>query len=259
MTVRSRGLRWLLVGLLAAWPAGAGAFSFLPGGFAPGEQILSVQLASSSGSVPTISFDTSTNTLLFDAEVSTITTNLATYDIALGDVVFQSTVMLLTETVFAPVAPVFGGLIEATFTNGMVADFSILDIGPGGVGALLDANYDGSLFFNAGPSSFGLPVSGSLDGDFTVLGGNAGFLAAFGSAGNYFANLSNFLSNGNPVGSDLCNMIVSPCSTSGQIANFTVNPAATIVPTATPVPEPALAWLLAGAGLLACAKRRFAH
>src|SRR5690606_32497379 len=84
---RSEGMkRTRMITALAAavvlLPASSWAFSF--GSFAPGEKIVSIQLAA--GSSPTVSFDGTTNTMVFDASVSTITTNLGVYSIPLGDV-----------------------------------------------------------------------------------------------------------------------------------------------------------------------------
>lgn len=129
------------------FPASSWAFSF--GSFAPGEQILSIQLAAGDQNSPTITFDGTTNTMMFDASVSTVTTNLGVYTVPLGDVVFSSTVTIQpgTESVYQPVAPFFGGQVAAQFSNGMAADLSIVDMGPGGAGLLLQGDYAGILDF----------------------------------------------------------------------------------------------------------------
>jgi hypothetical protein len=109
-------------------------------------------------------------------------------------------------------------------------------------------------------------LGGSPGGDFTLSGGDASFVAAFGPAGNYFANLSSFTSDGSAV-STLCHLIKSMTSAcprpslltpnSGVLDDFKVNPAATIVRT-TEVPEPGLTpLLLAGlVSLLAWGRHR---
>jgi hypothetical protein len=231
-------------------PATSWAFSF--GTFAPGEQILSVQLAAGNLSNPTISFDGTTNTMVFDASVSTITTNFGTYNIPLGDVLFSSTVMIVggTEVVVPPFAPFYGGDVSASFANGIAADLSIVDVGPGGAGLLLAGDYGTTLDFLANsPGGYGFPIVGNLSGGFTVSGGDAAFVAAFGPGGDYFANLASFLNGGGmPVGSNLCLMIDGGCPGGTTIGSFTVNPAATI----TPIPEPGTVALLAvGVALLA--------
>lgn len=237
------------VALLA--PATSWAFSF--GTFAPGEKILSVQLAAGDLSTPTVTFDGTTNSMVFDASVSTITTTLGVYNVPLGDVLFSSTVMIVpgTELVLAPIAPFFGGQLSAEFVNGVAADLSIVDVA--GSGLLLQGEYDGSLDFIANsPGGAGFPIVGSLDGAFDVSGGDAAFLAAFGPGGTYFANLAGFLTGGgSPVGINLCLMIAGGCPGGTTIGDFTVNPAATI----TPIPEPGVAMLTA-VGLALLARRR---
>ena len=237
-------------------PATAGAFSF--GTFAPGEQIVSVQLAAGNLSNPTVTFDGTTDTMVFDASVSTVTTNLGVYSIPLGDVLFSSTVMIVpgTELVIQPIMFAFGGLATAEFANGIAADLSIIDVGPGGAGLLLQGDYSGTLGFTAdSPNGWGFPITGSLTGGFSVSGGDASFVAAFGSSGNYFSNLASFLTgSGMSVGSNLCLMIAGGCPGGTTIGDFTVNPAATI----TPVPAPTVAALLA-IGLALVAHRRLAR
>jgi MYXO-CTERM domain-containing protein len=252
----------LLAGLLV--PAAAGAFSF--GSFAPNENILSIQL-SASNMPPTVSYD-GTSILTFSASVSRIETDLAIYDITIGDVLFDSQVMLNSESVTAPIAPIpligfpgFGGQISATFINGLAADITITDVGPGGSGQLLAADYDVSLAFSANsPLGYGTPVTGSVIGDFTLdLGtSDASFEAAFGSAGRYFSNLTDFTSGGAPVGSDLCNLITPTCADGQSLDDFVVNPTATITRTGPVVPEPSpsVLWGMGLAGLLMLVARR---
>jgi hypothetical protein len=100
-------------------------------------------------------------------------------------------------------------------------------------------------------------VSGSLGGSpgglFTLTAGDPGFVFAFGPAGQYFANLSSFTSDGTAVAT-LCHLIKNMTSAcprpslatpaSGDLDDFTVNPAATITRTTELVPEPAPAGLL---------------
>jgi hypothetical protein len=196
--------------------------------------------------------------MTFLSAVSTITTDQDIYNVPLDDVVFSSTVTIVpgTEIVIAPSAPFSAGLVTANLANGGVADLLITDIADGG-NILLAADYDTSILFNAGAAAFGLPISGSASGDFSLLpASDPDFADAFGTAGNYFSNLSSFLSNGSPVGSDLCVMIDAPilCSTGFPmtIDDFTVNPTTTIIPLA--VPEPGAAGML-GLGCLAIASR----
>lgn len=236
------------------WPATSGAFSF--GVFAPGEQIQAIQLAAGNLSNPTVTFDGTTNTMVFDAAVSTITTNLGVYSVPLGDVLFSSTVTIVpgTELVIQPIMFAYGGLATAGFANGIAADLSIVDVGPGGAGLLLQGDYSGNLGFTAdSPNGWGFPITGNLTGAFSVGGGDASFVAAFGSTGNYFANLASFLDGGGmPVGSNLCLMIAGGCPGGTTIGDFTVNPNATI----TPLPEPGIAALTALGLALAVRRRR---
>jgi hypothetical protein len=246
--MRTRILAALAAALLLL-PGTSLAFSF--GSFAPGEKIVSVQLAVGNLANPVVTFDGTTNTMIFDASVSTITTNLNTFSIPLGDVIFTSQIMIQggTEQVFQPFPPFFGGQLGAEFLNGVAADLSIIDVA--GLGLLLEAEYDGTLSFQANvPGMAGLPVVGSLDGAFDVSGGDVDFLAAFGPAGNFFANLANFSVAGNPVGGNMCLMIAGGCPGGTTIGNFAVNPNVTITP--TPIPEPGVAALLVlGLGVLA--------
>jgi len=242
------GLSLLLSVLL---PGTASAFSF--GVFAPGEKIVSVQLASGNLATPVVTFDGTTDTMVFDAAVSTITTNLNTFSIPLGDVIFTSQVMIEagTELVGQPI-PVFnfGGVLGAELRNGVAIDLSIIDMGPGGAGVLLEADYDGTLSFQANsPGGFGFPIVGSLAGAFDATGGDTDFLAAFGPGGTFFANLGNFTTGGGtPVGNDICLLIAGGCPGGTTIGDFTVNPVVTI----TPIPEPGATTLVAlGLGLLA--------
>jgi hypothetical protein len=253
---RTRG--WAALGalLVAFVPSGAGAYSFLPSGFAPDEQILSIQVGSGAPATPSVVYNDGTLTLTFSAPVSTITTTVTTYDIPLGDVWFDSSVTLSTQTILPPILfPSFGGTIAANFTNGMVVDLTITDLASGPT-LLLQADYDAGL--DLGISKVGAaPVSGSLGGDgggeFTLTGGEAGFVFAFGPAGEYFANLSSFTSDGTAV-TTLCHLIKNMTSAcprpnsstppSGQLDDFKVNPAATITRTTELVPEAGLAPLL---------------
>ena len=248
MTRLRLALSLLLVALLL--PAAAGAFSF--GSFAPNENILSIQLSASTPTPPTVSYNDGTTTLTFSASVSRIETDLPVYDITIGDVLFDSQVMLNSESVTAPIALFnFGGQISADFVNGFAADITITDVGLGGSGQLLAADYDVSLSFLANsPLGFGTPVTGSANGDFTLdLGtSDASFEAAFGSAGRYFSNFTDFNSDGAPVGNDLCNMITPICANGQSLDDFVVNPTATIERTTPAVPEPSLSVLL-GVGL----------
>jgi hypothetical protein len=247
----------MLIGI-ALGPATAGAFSFLPGGFAPGEKILTITLAPDTGGAPptpTVTFNTATNQLVFTAAVSAINTNVTSYGIPIGDVTFNSQLDLNSELLLAPSAP-FGGLLTADFSNGPATDFTITD-NADGLNILLAADYSTPLDFQADtPGGLGFPVTGRFDGDFVVLGtSDANFKAAFGNAGNYFANLSAFVSNGTPVTTDLCVLVDGPCDTGvGAVDNFTVNPTATI----KPVPEPGVAVLalVALATATAASRRR---
>jgi hypothetical protein len=236
-------------------PATAQAFSFGP--FNPGEYIDSLQLVTPTGSTG-VEFTTVDDKLVIDAFVSEIVTNQRIINITLGDLVWTSAVTLVggTESVTEPFPTFFGGAIAADFVNGIAADVTLFDGGPGGAGILLDAEYVGALQLNSTPT-FGLPVSAQLGGDFDLLGtSDPTFAAAFGSSGNYFANLSSMLSNGTAVGSDLCVLIEGGCNGSGLIDNFTVNPGATVQRTTVPEPGAALLYALGLTGLACFGRKR---
>lgn len=240
---------------LVAAPTTAGAFSFGP--FNPGEFIDSLLLVTPGLGTNAVEFTTADNQLEITAYVSEIVTNQRTINITLGDLLWNSQVELVggTENVTEPFAPFFGGAISAQFFNGLAADITLLDVGPGGAGILFNADYNASLQLNSSPT-FGLPVAAQLSGDFDLrLGeGDADFETRFGTAGNYFANLSSILSDGVPVGNDMCVMIEGGCDglAGDTIDNFTVNPGATVE--RTTVPEPS-SGLLLGLALLGLAGR----
>lgn len=252
--IRRHGILLAIAAIPLLLPSSGHAFSF--GTFAAGERIQSVQISSS----PTVSFDSATNKLEIAGSISTITTNLGVFSIPLGDVTFSSEVTIVpgTETVVPAIAPVFfppfglPGQLGAQFTNGLAADLSILDAGPGGAGVLLEGEYLGTLAFQAGqPSGVGTPVTGSLNSDFDVSGGDTSFVEAFGPGGSFFGNLASLLVNGNPVSGDFCQLVEGGCPGGTTIASFTASPTITI----TPIPEPGVAALLA-LGLAALTLRR---
>jgi hypothetical protein len=233
--------RILIVLCLSLAPAGAWAFSF--GTFAPGEEILSMELSASQSGPLSVVYDDNTGALRFSAAVSTITTDLAVYNITIGDVLFDSQVTLSSETVIAPGA-FTSGLILANFTNGLVADFTITDLADSN-NTLLAASYDAGIDLQittpGGPS---FPLAGTLGSDFTVINGagDAAFELAWGSGGSYAAVLANFLSGGSPVGTDLCQLIEPACFTGASLDSFEANPTVTLIPLAAP--EPGLGLLL---------------
>lgn len=237
----------LLLGLLATvlLPVRAEAFSF--GAFTPGDTIIEIEL---SAAVSTgVTFDTgalpgdpSDDTLTFESSVSTIKmASGAIFSPALGTVLVSSVVMPLPGSeVFLPT------IIGAELANGVVADLSITDIGPGGAGLLLEADYIGSVSFTASQFFSGFPITGSLSGDFTVTGGDTDFTTAFGPAGDFFSELAAWLVGGGAP-SALCDLtngfdLGGSCIGATDFADFTAEPTTTITPLA--VPEPSLAILL---------------
>ena len=233
--LRSLRLLLLAIAMLLWLPHTASAFSF--GSFAVGEEIQSIELSAALASGNSLVYDDTANTLTFTAAVSTITTNLQTYNLPIGDVVFSSQLMLSSESLIAPFAPFFGGSIDANFVNGIVADLTIVDVADAG-NTLLQADYVAGLDLNVTqPGGTGLPIVGRLDSDFSVTGGDASFTGAFGSAGNYFSVLNNFVSSGVPVTTDLCGLFEPTCMTGESLDDFEVNPTATITPVSVPEPS----------------------
>jgi hypothetical protein len=252
--------RWRLLSLAVALflPLQAGAFSF--GSFTPGDKIVSIQLSAavstgvvfSTGGNPASILD---DTLTFESSVSTIT--------MLSGAVFSP--ILGTVLVSSSVKPVAGSqffsntLIGTDLVNGIVADLSITDIGIGGSGLLLSADYVlPGVTFTASQFFPGFPITSSLSGDFDVTGGNASFTAAFGSQGNFYSTLAAFKKNGSPVTS-LCALtngvpVGSNCLGPTDFANFTAQPTTTIVPL-VPEPSASLLLLICGAMLGIALKR----
>jgi hypothetical protein len=229
----------LLVGALL--PTSAAAFSF--GTFAPADTIIEIELSAAVSSG--VTFDTgadpddpSDDTLTFESSVSTITmASGAVFSPTLGDVLVSSTVMPIAAS-----EQFFPTIIGAEFANGVVADLSITDIGIGGSGLLLEADYLGSVSFTASQFFSGFPISGSLSGEFEVTGGDTDFTTAFGPQGDFFSTLAGWLvTSTGSAPSALCQLtngwLFGSCLLpQTDFASFTANPTTTIVPIAVPEP-----------------------
>jgi len=227
------------VGVALSSAPAARAFSF--GVFAPGDTIASVVL-SPTGSTPLVTYTAAGTTLVFDAHVTTINmTSGAIFNIAPGDVVFDSTLMLVGGSAeFLP--SVLPSFVAGNFTNGVTADLSITDLA--GSTVLLEADYDSALRWEAQDLAPTV-VNSTLTGSFTNTGGNGGFLAAFGPTGDLDAFFTAFLSNGLPV-SSVCDLVTPNCISPTAFDNWTANPNVTI--TTTGIPEPGTLGLLFLAG-----------
>jgi hypothetical protein len=246
---RLRAIVLLAVPLLLV-PAGAQAYSFLPGGFDPGEKILSIELVSAGVAGPSVEVDTGANpndpsddVLFFQTNVSRIVTNKdgeTTYWIDLGDVTAQGQ---LEFSSFPLPWLGFGGFVAANFSDTMLADLTILDMGPGaGVPVLLEMDYLTELELTAQVLT-GVML-GNIDGELVVAGGETGFMEAFGSGGD----LSGVLTGFSPGGEDICvltnfpfppgSCVDAPLAT--DLADFTTTTTSTIIP----IPEPGTLALL---------------
>lgn len=244
-------MRLLITGLALAvalvLPALAGAVTLSTGDVILGtDQISSIQLAADSGGGVTIDYDSVTQKLAITASVSTINfvgggqiTGIPT-----GDIWFSSTLDLVGAPLFLPFfdpAPTFASL---NFQNGLVADFTITDLGTGGAGLLMAADYNALLNVTI---QDGATVKGELSGTFDVLGSsNTDFKDAFGTEGE-FDSLITFGST------TACSLGIFDCTGPlPALDDWSGNPTSTLVPTAT-VPEPTAILLpvLAAVGLLA--------
>ena len=237
-------------------PAAAGAYSFLPAGFAPGEQILGIELVTAGVAGPGLEVDTGLNpndpaddTLHFESWVSRITTTDAIHSITLGDVIVTGAVL---DSVSFPAPLGIGGFVSGNFSESSVVDLTILDIGIGATDpVLLEVEYSTGLEFSAHEVT-GV-IIGSLYGDFDVVGGEADFLTAFGGPAGY---VDGVLAGFDP-GTGICNLTDSPtCEDfpwASDLADFTASPTSTI----TPIPDPGtLALLSLGLAGLAAFRRR---
>ncbi len=228
--------------------ASATAFSF--GTIEADDAINSLSLAADTviGGT-TVEYDAGLNQLEIEASLSTISFFDGTEitGITPGTVLFTSTVKV-DGPITIPGVP-FPPFAAATFRNGLAADFSIVDLGTGLT--LIEADYDADALLVTLSESISV-VRGEVTGNFDVIGGDADFVAAFGSAGSF----NQLLAFG--TGS-LCTLGILTCPFPTDLNDFSANPTTTIQRT-TVVPEPTVAWLalasLAGVGLLTRARRR---
>jgi hypothetical protein len=235
-----------LAAVLLLAPSSALAFSF--GTFAPGETITQIELSAAAGD--SLTFDATTDLITLNVSVSQIVTNLNLYTPAAGDVIF-SVVAHLTPGSLGIFTT--GGVIDqifADFDGGVVYwDVTLSDLGPGGVGPLLDGDLVGNASFNA-VENFNLK-SGSFTGDFGVATGDATFMAAWGIGGSFLINLTQFGPLVGPAFADLCQMTTfGTCAIPAppnDLVTFKAQPNGQITPV---VPEPSTG-LLVGLGLLA--------
>ncbi len=243
-------LALVVVAAVAALPGRANATVFSFGTIDATDEITSIQLSADDGSgSPTVDFDTSTNTLVISASVSTINfaNKAAISGIAAGDVVFSSTVDLTGAYSFGgPVNPTF---TAGSFTNGVAADFSITDIAGGNM--VLSADYVGSLDLTI--LAAGFVIRGEFSGEFDLIdigtGTDADVAAAWGSSGTY----DQLFTIG--TGANLCWQVTN-CPVATDWVDWSANTTSTLLPVAV-VPEPqGLLLMLSAGGLAALIRRR---
>jgi hypothetical protein len=235
---------WAAAAVALLAPSSALAFSF--GTFAPGETVTQIELSPAAGD--SLTFDATTDLLTLNVSVSQIVTNLNLYTPAAGDVIF-SVVTQLTPGSLGIFTTGFIDQIAASFDGGVVSwDVTLSDLGPGGVGMLLDGDLVGSASFNA-LEQFNLK-SGSFTGEFDVDTGDPDFLAAWGIGGSFLLNLTQFGPLVGPAFADLCQMTtLGTCgipAPPNDLVTFKAQPNGQITPV---VPEPSTG-LLVGLGLL---------
>jgi hypothetical protein len=249
------GILWAVALLLAAAPSSATLFSF--GTIDATDVITSISLASDDGmGGNTFEFDTSTNTLTITSSVTQI--NFANKGpiagIPIGDVIFSTQLQL--NGAYSFVLPVNPTQTTANFINGLT-DFTITDIAGGAV-SVLEADFDG-LGLEVQTRVLTGVLLGELSGAFTITGGDADAVAAFGNDGGTIDQVFSIMTV--PLGGNLCNRtVICSAITSGVATDwktFEANPTSTLLRTLV-VSEPyaAALLLLATAPLAARFRRR---
>ncbi len=249
----ARGL--VLAVVLALAPMAASGVTLSTGDvILASDEIASIQLSADIGPSSTISYSAGTTTLAITASVSTINflNKGPISGIPTGDILFAAVLTLTGAPTFAthPAFPNTPLLVGMDFVNGVVADFTIVDVGGGGAGQLLAADYIGALTIGVQGNFVPGFVTGELSGDFNVLGpqSNADFASAFGSAGAHDSTLAF------GVGTT-CTFVVN-CPGPFTLKDWAANPTSTLTPLVTPEPALSLAIPAALAGLAAWRRRR---
>lgn len=239
--------RWGLAALvLVTAPSSALAFSF--GTFAPGETITQIELSAASGDA--LTFDAANDRITLNVSVSQIVTNLDLYTPGAGDVIFSVVAQMVPGSLGIFTNGSTTKQIAANFDGGVVYwDVTLNDLGPGGVGPLLDGDLQGIASFNA-LQNFNLQT-GSFTGEFDVATGDPDFVAAWGVGGSFIVNLTQFGPLVGPAFTDLCQMTtLGTCAIPAppnDLVDFKAQPNGQITPQI--IPEPSTGLLL-GLGLL---------
>jgi hypothetical protein len=232
----------LLAAAALLLPFSARAASFTWGNVDPGDDIASIILTPVPGAT---TYDSGTGALHVEAYVSTINfSNKAPISVAPSTILYMSDLVMVSGSLSVTGAATNPSALTAQFANAMVVDFSYFDTSS--AQTLLAGDFNsGNLLLGAQEQSFGLPVRGTMSGNFDVTGGVLDFTNAFGASGHIDGNIPSFTVGGVAVGNNICNMLTVCATTGTAMKSWAGPPNLTVQSPGAPIPEPASGALFA--------------